>query len=252
MMSSLKSDNDGGMADATSEAPDVRYTPSKARTRSNLKALAAKLQTTDPANGAQADQLFASTDVIGAVEGVMGRLGLEKNNVAHAYALYWVIYWGLANKVHDTPSAAAMQAVARQAESGFAANAAFAALGNAEKQQAAEELMALAAIMDASSELAKSDAGLATQMADAAIQGSQRSGLELDKITLTEAGFVPKSKKRSDASGAVSEGDKAIADAGGDPGKEGMSNTQLALIAATGGAGLAGVFLFGKAMGKKG
>jgi hypothetical protein len=31
-----------------------------------------------------------------------------------------------------------------------------------------------------------------------------------------------------------------------------MSTTNMALIAAAGGAGLAGVFLFGKAMGKKG
>lgn len=198
------------------------------------------------------EDLFASTDVIGPVKGVMRRLGLEQNNVAHAYALYWVIYWGLANNVHDAPSPQAMQAVARQAEQGFAGNAEFATMDNAQKQQAAEELMALAAIMDATSEQAKSDPALAAKSAKAALQGSRASGLQLDKMTLTEEGFVPTEKRRSDASDVIPEDTDALATANAASGDAGMSNGQLALIAAAGGAGLAGVFLFGRAMGKKG
>lgn len=220
---------------------DFTYTPSKSRTRSNLQALANHLKTSDPASGEQMERLFASTDVINPVKGVMRRMGLDQNNVAHAYAIYWVIYWGLANNIHDAPSPQAMQAVARQAEQGFAGNAEFAAMDNAQKQRAAEELMALAAIMDATSEEAKSNPDLAAQSAKAALQGSRKSGLQLDKMTLTDDGFVPNGKKRSDASGA-----KSVSD------EDGISNTQLVLIAAAGGAGLAGVFLFGKAMGKKG
>jgi hypothetical protein len=172
---------------ATSASP--KFTVDKSRTRANLSALASRL---DPANAQQAEQLFASNDVIGMVQGVMNQYGLQKNNVAHAYALYWVVYWGLANNVHEAPSERALQAVAAQAERGFAANAEFAQLDNAAKQAAAEELMALTAIFDATSEQAKSDPALAAQIAKASLEGSHKSGLELDRMILTDNGFMPR------------------------------------------------------------
>lgn len=228
----------------------TRYIPSKSRTKNNLAALNRRFTAVDPAYGKQLDKLFAENDIIGTVQGIMDQFGLERNNVAHAYALYWVVYWGLASQVYDVPSTAAMRAVATQSENSFAANVEFAALDNAGKQAAAEELMALTAIMDATSEQSKSDPALAAQAAKAALQGSRRSGLQLDEMTLTEDGFVPtKGRKRSDAEKSNGQ---ALAASNDTPSKDGMSNTQLALIAAAGGAGLAGVFLFGKAMGKRG
>jgi hypothetical protein len=239
----------------------LNYAPAKSRTHDNLQALGKRLAASDPATAQQAEQLFATNDVIGAVQDVMDQFGLERNNVAHAYAVYWVVYWGLANKVSDTPSPAAMQAVAAQAERGFAVNAEFAAMDNAQKQATAEELMALTAIMDATSEQAKTDPALADQIAKASLEGSRKSGLDLDAMTLTENGFVPaKPRKRSDASDVAGE-EKALAanDAGQDAGQdsggekdEGLSPTQLAMIAAAGGAGLGAVFLLGKVAGKKG
>lgn len=176
----------------------TQFKPNKSQTRANLQSLGRRLGASNPAIVVQAEQLFAKNDIIGAVGGVMDQFGLKRNNVAHAYALYWVVYWGLANKVYDAPSPAAMQAVAAQAERGFAANADFAAMNNAQKQAAAEELMALTAIMDASSEQAKSDPAFAAQLATASLEGSRKSGLDLDKMTLTENGFVPaKPRKRT-------------------------------------------------------
>jgi hypothetical protein len=256
LMSSMKSSasNDRTSEQENSPTAALAYTPSKSRTHDNLQALGKRLAASDPATAQQAEQLFANNDVIGAVQDVMDQFGLERNNVAHAYAVYWVVYWGLANKVTDTPSPAAMQAVAAQTERGFAVNAEFAAMDNAQKQAAAEELMALTAIMDATSEQAKTEPALADQIAKASLEGSRKSGLDLDKMTLTENGFVPaKPRKRSDASDVVSGEEKALAanDAGNEKHK-GLSPTQLAMIAAAGGAGLGAVFLLGKVAGKKG
>jgi hypothetical protein len=219
----------------------LQFSRNKSRTATNLKSLGKRMAASDPAKAAQAEQLFASNDVIGAVQGVMDQYGLQKNNVAHAYALYWVVYWGLANNVHDAPSERAMQAVAAQAERGFAANAEFAQLDNAAKQAAAEELMALTAIFDATSEQAKSDPALAAQVAKASLEGSRKSGLELDKMTLTEEGFVPrKGRKGADASDLV-RGDRALASAESD-------NTVTYGI--MGVVGLGAAFMIGKGMRK--
>jgi hypothetical protein len=242
-------------AQSTKAMAHTKFVSLKSRTKQNLTAVVNHMRKTDPAAAAKMEQLFASTDIIDAVGGVMDRYRLQRNNVAHAYALYWVAYWALANNEHEAPTANAIRAVAAQAELGFAGNAQFASMSDAQKQAAAEELMALAAILDATSEQAKTDPALAEQAARASLEGSRKSGLDLDKMMLTENGFVPaKGRKRSDASDVVGEGEeKALAanDVGDDK-DIGLSATQLALIAAAGGAGLAGVFLFGKAMGKKG
>jgi hypothetical protein len=233
----------------------LAYVPNKSRTPANIKNFLERNRAADPANADQIEQMLSSTDVIGAVGDIMDQFGLKRNNVAHAYALYWVVYWGLANKVYDAPPTATMQAVAAQAELGFVSSPHFVGMGDAEKQAATEELMLLTAVFDTISEQAKSDPSLAERAAKASVEGSRKSGLDLDAMTLTEDGFVPaKGRKRSDASDVVGEGEeKALA--ANDVGDEkdiGLSATQLALIAAAGGAGLAGVFLFGKAMGKKG
>jgi hypothetical protein len=256
LMSSMKSSasNARTSEQENSATAALAYTPSKSRTHANLQALSKRLAASDPATAQQAEQLFANNDVIGAVQDVMDQFGLERNNVAHAYAVYWVVYWGLANKVSDAPSTAAMQAVAAQAERGFAANAEFAAMDNAQKQATAEELMALTAIMDATSEQAKSDPALADQIARASLEGSRKSGLDLDKMTLTENGFVPeKPRKRSDAADVVAGEEKALASfAPAAPSPGGDASLNYAAIAGAAGAGLGAAFLIGKAMAKKG
>jgi hypothetical protein len=189
---SRQNEDGSGVSGTLQDTAGSIYKINKSQTRANLQALARRIAAVDPANGAQAQDLLDSNDVIGMVQGVMNQYGLQKNNVAHAYALYWVVYWGLANNVQDPPSERALQAVAAQAERGFAANAEFAQLDNAAKQAAAEELMALTAIFDATSEQAKSDPALAAQIAKASLEGSHKSGLELDRMILTDNGFMPR------------------------------------------------------------
>jgi hypothetical protein len=228
----------------------AKFTASKARTQQNLNALVQNMRKRDPSSGDQMAKLVASKDIIGAVNGVLDRFGLERNNVAHAYALYWVSYWALANNEHAAPSRNAIRAAAAQAERGFAATRELSTMTDTQKQAAAEEFMILAAIFDSTSEHAKSDPELATKASLAALEGSRKSGLELDKMTLTENGFVPAAKKRSDASDEVPGEEQALASVVTSSDND-LSTADLALIAAAGGAGLAGVFLFGKAMGKK-
>jgi hypothetical protein len=241
----------------------LTYTPSVSRTRANLQELGRKLIASDPINGAKAADQLASSNIIGAVGDHMEkRLGLERYNVAHAYTMYWITYWGLVNKNYTSVSAIATRAVAKQAERAFASNAEFTKTDNATRQQAAEELLALAGLFDASQDAAKNDPVLAEKFAKAALEGSRKSQLELDKMTLTEQGFVKATgKKRSDASDAVPGGQQSGADGTqmasasatkGDT-DEGTGSGLLpgVLIAGLAGSTLAAAFLYGKNKGAK-
>ncbi|MFC4291482.1 DUF6683 family protein [Sphingorhabdus arenilitoris] len=234
----------------------LTYTPSASRTRANLQAFVNKSRSADPAGAAQMEQLFASTDIIGAIGSAMRGVGLDKNNAADAFAVYWVSAWQAAYGDTSTQGSGTYGAVAQQAARGLASSPEFARATDAQKQEMAEAMMVQAAMIDAAKEQAAGDPDMLRKVGQAVMQGAKATGLDLDQMTLTEDGFV-KAKKTGDASGTAA-GEKALAandaDAGGgaDTDSEGLTPTQLALIAAAAGAGLGGVFLAGKAMGRRG
>jgi hypothetical protein len=166
------------------------YASSKSRTRDNLQNIVSRWRKQNPAHGTQLEQLLAENDVIGAVGDVMGQFGLQRNNVAHAYTLYSIVYWGLANGIYDAPSSQTVQSVAAQVEQSFGVDPKYAAMNDAEKQAAAEELMVLTAILDGGSQEAKTNPAMAAQLAKAALENGRKVGFELDKMKLTEQGFV--------------------------------------------------------------
>jgi hypothetical protein len=180
--------------ESTTERPAPRlvsttYTPSSARTRTNLAAFVAKTRRTDPVQADKMQELFASTDVIGEIGNVLVQFGLEKNNVAHAYAAYWVSSWQAANSDLTTPSKQMLSAVAAQATSRLAQNTGFAAANDAEKQEFAEVLLVLTALTDTHMQLAVGNPAQLRAVAIAAKRGAAATGLELDTMTLTEDGF---------------------------------------------------------------
>ncbi|MFC4292901.1 DUF6683 family protein [Sphingorhabdus arenilitoris] len=187
-------ENDPIRSKVTAPVSSLTYTPSSSRTRANMQAFIAHAEKQNPGNGAQLQLLVNSMDVIGTVSGAINQLGLDPNNVADVYAIYWIVYWGLANRYYDDPSPASYRAVANQAARGFASSPEFVASSDADKQKMAEELMLNILYFSSIAEEAKTNKAVADQFAKASMEGSRKSGLELDKMTLTEDGFVPKSK----------------------------------------------------------
>jgi hypothetical protein len=241
----------------TTRAGSLVYNISRARTRVNLQNFVNKTRANDPAGATQMEQLFASTDIIDQINGAMRSVGLSADNAADAYALWWVSAWKASRGDDSTASSASYQAVSEQAAHALSQSSDFANANDAQKQEMAEAMLVQAALIDASIETYAGDRAMMAKLSSAVKQGAAASGLDLDKMTLTEDGFVPaKPRKRSDASDAGAGEEKALAanDAGSAGGEkdEGLSPTQLAMIAAAGGAGLGAVFLLGKVAGKKG
>jgi hypothetical protein len=244
----------------TNQAIVTTFTPSAARTRANLASFAGKTRKVDPQGAAKMEELFASTDIIGAIGQGIAPYGLKTNNVADAYAVYWISAWeasrGIAGASETRQRA---QAVRTQASNAMAAVPALATATDAQKQEFAEAMLVQAALISAYMDDAAGNPAQIKAVGAAVAKGAKAMGLDLDTMDLTPNGFVPaKGRKRSDAGDVLEDGaansDTTLASNDAPTGDNAPSNplATYALIAAAGGAGLGGVFLIGKAMGKKG
>jgi hypothetical protein len=151
--------------------------------------------------------------------------------------------WQAAHGDASTPSRGKAQAVRAQASDALAATPEFARADDAAKQEYAEALLVQAALIDEMMSQYGSDPAVAPKLAASVRQGARASGLDLDAMTLTEAGFIP--AKKTGAAPAPGAPREALAATG--DGKPGFG-----LLAAAGGAGLGAAFLIGKAMGRRG
>jgi hypothetical protein len=227
----------------------LNFTPSATRRKANLAQFVDKTRVDNPEGAAQMAQLFASTDVIGAIGKGIAPFGLRVNNLADAYTVYWTNAWLGSRGRDDTLSKQQIAAVRNQAANALLATPGIASASDAGKQEMAEAMLVQAALIEAYVGNAKSDPALMTKVKAAIAQGAKGMGLDLYLMTLTPNGFVP-AKKGS----AV---DDAISPPPGEDAQALASKSQsddapnYALIAAAGGAGLGGMFLLGKAMGRK-
>ncbi len=231
------------------QATNFVYSASQSRRRANIETFIKKSSTVDPKGAAQMAQLFASTDVIVALGRDLQPYGLRTDNVADAYAVYWVQSWQAANGDTNDPSRATMQAVKRQSANALASTPEFSTANDATKQEMAEAMMVQAMLISASVDTYKDDPAMMRKLGAAVRKGAKASGLDLDTMTLTDEGFVP-AKKTGAANPAPGTPETALA-ANASAAPAGASPPYL-LIAAAGGAGLGGVFLLGRMFGRRG
>jgi hypothetical protein len=174
------------------------FEPSLAVRKRNLANFVAKSRSTNPDGAAQLQQLFASTDVMGAVAKEMAPYGLRVDNIADAFAVYWINAWEAANGITgSTETRERAQAVKLQAANALLESLDILRAPAAAKQELAEALLIQAALISATADQAKSDPALQAQVKSAVAQGAMAMGLDLTVMTLTPSGFIP----------ALSEGD---------------------------------------------
>jgi hypothetical protein len=228
------------------------YRNSSARTRANLAKFAQKSRSKDPVGAAKMAELFASTDVIGLIDQKMQQAyGMRANNVADAYAMWWVSAWMGAQGRSDDASAGQMAMVKRQASNALGATREFASSSDAGKQELAEALLVQAALIQATIDTYKSDPAMLAKTRASIKQGAKAMGLDLGTMTLTDEGFKPARK-----TGVVETLDETQLAANGGAESQPAPTTDKSppylLLAAAGGAGLGGAFLVGKAMARRG
>ena len=227
----------------------LNYRFSESARLNNVKQFIEKARATDASSGDELERIFTPTAMRQIDAGMKG-LGLSSFNVADAYALYWTSAWlGTRGRDDNLPSKQ-MIAVRNQAAQALLSTPEFTSASDQQKQEMAEALMIQAALIDGFINGGKQDAALMSNVKAVIAQGAKAMGLDLYAMTLTPNGFIP-AKKGS----AVDDADLPPTNEAGEQALASNNPTDstpnYALIAAAGGAGLGGMFLLGKAMGRK-
>lgn len=223
-------------------APAVRltYKPSMERRRANFAQFVAKTRKKDPEGAALLEKELASSDVIAKMGRALSEYGMRTDNVADAYAAWWLNAWLASRKRTDTPPARQIAAVRAQAARAMSSLPEMASASDAVKQEIAEANLVQAALIGAYLEHARNDPALLGRIATAVRQGARASGLNLSGMELTDDGFV--------GGGVGAVGDEAADPASTTKGKpqvaaareEGGDNTTIYAVGAAAAAGLIG------------
>jgi hypothetical protein len=225
------------------------YSSSTSRTRANLARFVEKTRATDPTGAAKMAEIFASADIIAVIDQKMQQTyGMRANNVADAYAVWWVSAWMGSKGRSDDATPGQMAMVKRQATNALAATPEFASATDAGKQELAEALLVQAALIGDTIDTYASDPAMLAKARAAIAKGASGMGLDLSKMILTDQGFVP-SRKTGAADPAPGAPDAQLASAAPTTND---NNPPYLLMAAAGGAGIGGVFMLGKMMGRRG
>ena len=234
-----------------SNTSNLTFRTQMSNRRTNYASFIDRLRGNDPQGAAALEKLLASRDLVAEVGQGITHYGLRADNVADAYAVWWTQSWQAAHGDTSDPSRAAMQAVKAQAVRGIGSTPVFTNATDAMKQEFAETLLLQAALTSSYVDTYKNDPAMMRKMGDAVRKGAKASGLDLDSMTLTENGFVP-SGKTGTADPESGAAEQALAANAVPAPVTPADHPPYILIAAAGGAGIGGVFLLGKAMGRRG
>lgn len=171
-------------------AARLTYTPSPDRRRDNLARFVAKSRTRDPQGAARLERLFASQDVIGRIQREMAGYGFRANDVADAYAAWWINAWLAAHGRTADPSRTQIDAVRAQAAQAMASLPRINSASDAVKQEAAEAYLVQTALIGSQLEGAKGNPDQLKRLAAAVRTAARAAGLDLMAMDLTEEGFV--------------------------------------------------------------
>ena len=179
---------------ADAPAPNLAalsYAPSRERRIANLARFVGKSRAVDRGDAEHMERLFASGDFIDRIGDVLAPMGLRVDNLADAYAIWWITAWNTYRGEKNNPGRAMSEAVSAQAARALSARPEVLGASDAEKQELAEALLTQMTFISMAAGQHRNDAAKLRALAAAVDQGARRMGLDLSSMQLTEDGFVP-------------------------------------------------------------
>ncbi len=187
----LEAGQEFGTQKSTAALAILVYRPSLVARKKNLAQFVEKTRAIDSAGAAQLQQMFAQGDMIEQIGKGLAPYGLRTDNVADAYAAWWVNAWQAWAGVTDNGTREQAQAVKQQAARALSATPVFASATDPQKQEMAEALLIQAAMIGAVAEQLKTNPAVKPQIKSAMTHAAKAMGLDFSKMKLTGAGFVP-------------------------------------------------------------
>ena len=168
----------------------LTFAPSSAERRKNFAQFIARPRKRDPEGAARLEKLCASRDVIGQINREMAAYGFQANNVADAYAAWWINAWLASRGRTGDPTRRQIDAVRAQAAHAMTTLPQMATASDAVKQEMTEAYLVQTALIGSMIEQAHGNPGHLHQLATAVRKGARAAGLDLDAMELTDNGFV--------------------------------------------------------------
>lgn len=162
------------------------YTPSLTIRKASFDAMLARARKGDPAGARSLDQLMAQGDLIARMGPLLAPAGLRTDNLADAYALWWIVMWNASHGKSGDPDAKICTAVRDQVVALLPGQA---KLGDADKQRLAEGLLLQALLVEAAVDQARTPEAKA-QVAALVRRTVAPMGMDFSTMTLTGKGFV--------------------------------------------------------------
>jgi hypothetical protein len=169
----------------------LAFTPNPDVRQRNVARMVRAARTHSPTNAEMLSALFASSDMFAYFARGIAPQGLQINNIADAYTVYWIAAWEASRGIIGSKTSREQaQAVKAQVTRALLNDSAIAEAPPARKQELAEELLVQAALISAFADAAAGQPEQLRTLAQAVRQGASAIGLDLDAMELGEAGFV--------------------------------------------------------------
>ena len=171
-------------------AGSLAFTASLQRRQRNFAQFIGGIRANNPGSADLLQQLLDRASFSSKLDATMRAKGLASNNMADAFASFWMSLW-LGSRGQVVP----VSAVQGQNAKAFAlamlqSNSALPKMDSAAKQAVADKWLIQAGLIDVLIAQAKDDPQLLGQIAQMARRGASEWGLDLDLMRLTPAGFV--------------------------------------------------------------
>ncbi len=167
------------------------FRPSAERRRATVEAVLRRLPARDAAARAEVRRLLTDPASFTRLDAALRAVGGRSDDVADAFAGYWIVAWYAAHGRDESPDARTFAAVRRQAAAALVGIPQLARSDDAARQQVADanliQALLIAATLDGQGQNPAARRAIAGQVR----RGAAKAGLDLMAITLTPQGFVP-------------------------------------------------------------
>jgi hypothetical protein len=177
------------LADTTG-AERLSFVASPVRRHRNYDRFLAESYAVAPGGTKFYEEMFRSNQYIERLDILLDSKGLESNNIADAFANYWISAW-LASRGLQTPASARQAAATKTvAIEILSRTPTLTSMTDAEKQEVADDLFIKAGLLDGLMSASADNPAYLQRISIVARDGARKWGLDLEAMTLTDSGFV--------------------------------------------------------------